>query len=313
MRFLVIGTSSIGRRHTKNLTTLGHDVEVADIVEDNFEEAVEEGATKTHLIPDDRMTIPDENYDAVLICTPAKTHYELAMTAIRNENNIFVEKPLCFTKAQGYEITNEATINDVKLMCGCNLRFENGIQLIKNLLSSDTIGDILAVDAHYGHYLPLDDKDYEEKIKTDQKGWDVDLRASIHEIDLLISIFGKPIYWDSKLHTFMDFGVYDRAITTMNFKNDIIATVESNYLEFGYNRTIKFLGKKGTIIWDFNEHTVRLRTEEIDAWRVFKTDPDINSMYMTEMEYFTGYIEGKYLPLSYMNGTNALTVIQDRD
>jgi predicted dehydrogenase len=97
MRLVIIGHGSIGKRHHRNAVSLG----------------VPESAIK---IVDPAMTVASSlkkalasRPDAVCICTPLRTHYEIAQKVLTQTTaSLFVEKPLCAEIDQARELVELA-------------------------------------------------------------------------------------------------------------------------------------------------------------------------------------------------------------
>ncbi len=91
MKFLIAGFGSIGRRHFRNLVSLGED----DIL-----------FLRSHLgnLPDEEIgdfpvytdlkSALDQNPDAVIIANPSSLHLEVAIPAAERGCDILLEKPL---------------------------------------------------------------------------------------------------------------------------------------------------------------------------------------------------------------------------
>lgn len=103
---------SIGRRHAKNAIALGHDVQWNDAnSETRFEHERAEWSS-----------VRSMDADAILICTPASTHADVARALLGWgwDGPLFVEKPLALSVA---ECEVFRTWPNVVQMCGYNWRF----------------------------------------------------------------------------------------------------------------------------------------------------------------------------------------------
>ncbi len=106
MKVLVIGCGSIGRRHIRNIRTLGHDVQISDIDPAVVNAVAEEMGWTAPRLPQtygaSALGTPEfAPADAVMICTPAWTHETVAeqLLAEGYRGPLFVEKPLALRSA----------------------------------------------------------------------------------------------------------------------------------------------------------------------------------------------------------------------
>ena len=87
MKFLVIGSGSIGQRHIKNLKLLGiNDIQVFD---DN-EKLLKSIEKKLEIKKQKKLNF--KQIDCTLICTPPNSHIKLAKLAL--ENSIIIHKTI---------------------------------------------------------------------------------------------------------------------------------------------------------------------------------------------------------------------------
>lgn len=96
MRVTVIGAGSIGSRHARNLKALGCDVTLVDQPESKAVVVAFQLDVQSAYDSEEAVAA---NPDAVLICTPAKTHAAVArqLLACGYAGPLFVEKPLALS------------------------------------------------------------------------------------------------------------------------------------------------------------------------------------------------------------------------
>ena len=151
MRFLVVGTGSVGARHCRNLGALGHAVMAWDVDPARLDEVSGVTGVKTAGSLDQALaTRPD----AALICTPPSSHVRLALQAVDAGAHLFIEKPLAATTSDALTLVDEVERRGRILAVGFNLRFLPSLRRVKTLLDDRRIGKVLAVRAEFGSYLP---------------------------------------------------------------------------------------------------------------------------------------------------------------
>jgi predicted dehydrogenase len=89
--------------------------------------------------------------DAVIISTPSKVAFEIAKKILNNKINLLIEKPLGLNLYQSKILTDLALKNEVFLKTGYNLRFDEGVKKIKELLIKNKIGRIYFIKIIYGN------------------------------------------------------------------------------------------------------------------------------------------------------------------
>ncbi len=80
--------------------------------------------------------------DAIVIATPANTHADLSLRALKAGKHVFVEKPMALNTADGAAMVDAADHAQRTLFVGHLLLYHPAIVKIKALLSSDTVGQL---------------------------------------------------------------------------------------------------------------------------------------------------------------------------
>ena len=79
-----------------------------------------------------------ENCDAVLVCTPNKTHVEIASDAVARDKHVFCEKPFAIGIEDAAKLLATANGTDRVFQVGHNRRYAPVYAKLKELLGSDT-------------------------------------------------------------------------------------------------------------------------------------------------------------------------------
>jgi len=77
---------------------------------------------------------------AVVIATPAETHFALASEAMRRGKDVFVEKPLATNYREGFELQALAERTGRVLMVGHLLEYHPAVHKLSELMSSGALG-----------------------------------------------------------------------------------------------------------------------------------------------------------------------------
>ena len=91
-------------------------------------EAMKERTGAAYSATDAMTVIEDEDVDAVVIATRHDSHGRYVLDALQRDKHVFVEKPLCLTRAELTEIETAARVSKGILMVGFNRRFSPFVQ-----------------------------------------------------------------------------------------------------------------------------------------------------------------------------------------
>lgn len=317
MRFLVVGCGSIGQRHISNLLNLGEEVAGCDINE-NLAKQI----TKKYQIPfftDIKRALEKYSPDAVLVCTPTHLHIPIAEQALKENCHVFIEKPISH-KSQGVEkligLRNEK--NKIVLVA-CNLRFHPPIRFIKNKIDEGRLGRLISARVQFGHYLPnwRPDQDYRKVYSAKSEAGGGILLDSIHEIDYVTWIFGKPkhIFSYSIKGSDLEIEVEDVGEILLKYERALVE-IHMDYLRHYKMRSCEIIGTEGTIFWQSSGKNpeimdVVLYSSSGEILEKKRENVDVNIQYIEEMRHFINCIKGKEKPVNTIeNALQSLRIIE---
>lgn len=91
--------------------------------------------------------LQNDSLVAVVITTPASTHYELAKLFLKAGKHVLVEKPACSSAAEMTELHQIAKDKNKVLMIDHTYLYSGPINSIKNLLHENILGQMLYIDS----------------------------------------------------------------------------------------------------------------------------------------------------------------------
>jgi len=298
MRFLVIGTGSIGQRHCRNLVALGHAVLAWDDDPGRIREVdAIPGVTRAGSLEQALATAPD----GALMCTPPASHVALARRALAAGAHLFIEKPIAHVSDEVPKLIDEAERCGRLLAVGFNLRFLPSLRRVKALLDDKRVGKVLAVRAEFGSYLPdwRPGRDYRENYAVRAAQGGGILLDAIHELDYLGWLFGEVAEVLCAAGHVSDLAgdTEDLAEVTLRFESGALGQVHLDYLQRAYRRNLQVIGDTGVITWDYPTHTVTVLAPDPRPEAMSAADGDANDMYEEELRQFIRCIEGRESPL----------------
>jgi predicted dehydrogenase len=115
-------------------------------------------------VDDYRKLIEDSTIDAIHICTPNATHYQMAREALLAGKHVLCEKPLSISVEQALELVSLAQQRSLR-NCVChNLRYYPMVQQIRRMREDGDLGDVLVVQGTYSQDWLLFETDWNWRI-----------------------------------------------------------------------------------------------------------------------------------------------------
>lgn len=267
----IIGAGRMGERHALayEKITNANLIGFADVIPEKSQKLAEKFNKKNYSIDE---ILENNDIDAVHVCTPNNSHFEISLKAIRSGKHVLIEKPMALKLEDCDIIISEAKKFNVNLMIGHTYRYYPSSLKVKELLDSGIIGEVKLV-LGYG----LDPGQISGKGKTpdwalsSEMGGGVFIDA-IHGVDLFrywfdteISQVFVPIM--DKIHD--EFSAEQMGMATIIFKNNIVATIMPVAPTWGIRENVtKIVGKKGVISVSYGEE-VKVGKE---TWQVYDFD-----------------------------------------
>ncbi len=195
----------------------------------------------------------ENNFDAVILCTPNAFHHEGAVEASGIGKHVLTEKPLDISLENMDLMISSCKKANVKLGVAYQRRTSPDNITIKKLIQENKLGKIFAADLTVKNY--RDDNYYKS---GDYRGtWNIDgggpfMQQASHYIDLYGWFFGKPDKVVSFLDTFMhDIETEDHGAAIFRHGNGMISTViVSTAAKPGFAAKFEIHSEAGTIVME---------------------------------------------------------------
>ena len=169
--------------------------------------------------------------DAIIIVSPNQTHFKYLKFFLKKnfKGYIFCEKPISETKNKLKQIEKDLINNYKKVFINFNQRYNPITQCLKKILSNPKSGKAIYVNLSISQGLAFTEK-YKKNWRSKQKKNTIILNKSIHYIDLLIYLFGKPVKIKNNLSNQAQTAKpFDTNILQLEFKNKILANIFISY------------------------------------------------------------------------------------
>jgi predicted dehydrogenase len=139
LRIGVIGCGKIAEKHLnayKKIKT--SEIIVSDIVEKGKAIAQNYGV---ELNDNPDKLIEDPQVDAIDVCIPTPSHYEIILKALDNDKHVFCEKPLARNLWEAKEIEKKANQVNKVVMVGYIYRFHPAFEFARDIIKEKIIGE----------------------------------------------------------------------------------------------------------------------------------------------------------------------------
>ncbi|MFH1522514.1 MAG: Gfo/Idh/MocA family oxidoreductase [Patescibacteria group bacterium] len=303
LKILQIGLGSMGKRRIRNL--LFHKIKPEqicgfDISEKRCLEVKKEYNIRT--INNFQKALKEFKPNVFIISTPPNLHDKYFLYAAKHKINFFVEVP---TVDRGYKELLPMLTKKFVAAPSCTFRYVPAIKKIKELLDENTIGQPLTFNHYLGQYLP-DWHPYEDyrKVYFAQKETGGAREMLPYELNWLSFIFQslpiKATGISAKVSS-LEMTADDIYSVIAKFKNGIIGNIMIDLLNREAGRTLKIIGSKGTIDWNWLKYEIRImragekksrliNVKKVKQFKHYNTTEDI---YIEEIKYFLDAINKK--------------------
>ncbi len=181
----------------------------------------------------------DQNINAIVIASPAITHKDLATEALKNDKDVFIEKPYCLSLPDAQKLSELAANKNKVLMVGHLLNYHNAFVKMKELVKNGKIGILQNIRANR---LALGAIRKEESVVYD---------LSAHDISMILSIVKElPIGVNvQSIHHHDNIGP-DAVSIKLSFSKGVTALINSDWMCPYKEHKFSIIGSKGSLIFD---------------------------------------------------------------
>lgn len=201
---------------------------------------VEENYPKTKTTPNWEDIMADPDVDAVVVATPASTHYEIAKVALAADKHVLVEKPLAMCAREAEELVALAEAKAKTLMVGHTFLYNSAVRYLKQLLDRGELGDLYYI---YSQRLNLG------QVRSDVNAW---WNLAPHDVSILLYLMNGELPVSVVAHG-MDYiqpGIEDVVFATLTWANRVTAHIQVSWLDPGKVRKINLVASRKMVVYD---------------------------------------------------------------
>jgi predicted dehydrogenase len=184
--------------------------------------------------------INDPEVDAIVVATPASTHFELAKSCLKAGKHVLVEKPLAMFTKEADELVSLATSAQKILMVGHSFLYNAAVNYAKKLVDDGELGDTYYM---YSQRLNLG------QVRSDVNAW---WNLAPHDVSILLYLMNgeMPVAVTAHGIDYIQPGIEDVVFATMTWKNGVTAHIHVSWLDPGKIRRMTLVGSRKMVVYD---------------------------------------------------------------
>jgi predicted dehydrogenase len=222
---------------------------------------------------DYKKLLKEEDLNGVMISTPVATHFPIAREFLTRGKHVMIEKPLTDSFDSGLELVKLAEEKKRVLMVGHTFEYTGAVHKIKEIIESGELGRILYVSS------------IRVNLGLFQRDINVVWDLAPHDISILIYVLGEtPVSVSSQGMAHYQHDIEDVAITTLHFKNGLIAFLHNSWLDPKKIRKFTIVGTRKMLVYD------DIKTQE--KIKIYDKGLEVPPYYDTFAEFHFAYRSG---------------------
>jgi predicted dehydrogenase len=301
-RVIVVGTGNWGRNLVRNFYDLDA---LAGVAEVNPDLRNKVAATYPDVVTyTDYREVLGTDVQAVVLATPAPTHYQLAIAALKAGKDVFVEKPMTLQTEQARTLAEYAQEHSRILMVGHLLLYQPAIAWMREYLASGKAGSVLHIATQRAKL---------GKVRTEENVW---WSFAPHDISVILDLLGNPQIQQVQAHghAMLQVGIEDNVHVDLRFEGSQTAHIHCSWYWPLNQRSTVVIAQKQMLVYDEVLQTVTIHNKSVDAnlnnrdegsWsvEVAKSEP-----LKIECEHFLECLDTRKRPRS--DGWNGVAVVE---
>ncbi len=300
---IVVGGGNWGKNLIRNFYQLNT---LSGIVEVDSEKQTEYQTDYPNLkIYLDYQEALKTDISAIVIATPAPTHYQLAKAALEAGKDVFVEKPMTLKAEQAKSLAEYADKHGRILMVGHLLLYQPAITWMREHLDTGKAGKVLHVATTRTKL---------GRVRKEENVW---WSFAPHDISVVLHLLSNPEVKkiNAQGQAILQLGIKDNVHVDLTFQQDKTAHIHCSWYHPLLQRSTVVIAEKQMLVYDEVAQTVTVFDKSIDRTTLknidggsSKIDIAASEPLKLECEHFLNCIETRTKPIS--DGWNGVAVVE---
>jgi len=242
---------------------------------------VEANFPRTKAVDSIDFALNDPEVNAVVIATPAATHFDLARKVLDAGKHVFVEKPLATRTSEVDELAKSAVEKRLIVMAGHTFVYNAAVRHVKKLIDGRELGDIRYI--------------YSQRLNLGRIRADIDALWNFapHDISIIQYWLGglEPVSVSRHGMDFMQKGIDDVVFLNLEYPSKVIASVHVSWLDPQKVRKMIVVGSKKMVVYDdIAENKIAIYDKGIDRKAILGENMDFDHPRPLQFNYRSGDI-----------------------
>ena len=225
--------------------------------------------------------LADSEVDAVVIATPAGSHFALAKQALEAGKHAFVEKPLATKASEVDELRRCADARGLVVMTGHTFIYNSAVRYVKKLIDAGELGEIRYI--------------YSQRLNLGRIRGDIDALWNFAPHDISIIQYWldnpEPLSVSRQGMAYMQDGIDDVVFLNLEYPGKIIANVHVSWLDPQKVRKTIVVGSRKMVVYDdLAESKIAIFDKGIDRKAILGENMDFDHPQPTSFNYRSGDI-----------------------
>ena len=204
---------------------------------------------------DTEEVFQDPDVGAVVIASPAATHFELARRALESDKHVLVEKPMATTEAEVVELGKIAADRDLVAAAGHTFVYNSAVSYLKTLIDGGDLGEVRYI--------------YSTRVNLGRIRSDVDALWNFapHDVSIIQYLLGDqaPIAVTRRRMDYVQPGIEDVTFLHLEYPNKVMAQIHVSWLDPHKTRRMTVVGTDKMAVYDeLAENKIAIYDKGID-------------------------------------------------
>ena len=217
--------------------------------------------------------IADPSVDAVVIATPVKHHFELALQALRAGKHVLVEKPMTSSSDESSRLIDEAASRRLVLMVDHTFVYTGAVRKMRELTQAGDLGEIYYYDS-----VRINLGLFQHDVNV---LWDL----AVHDLSIMDFVLSeRPVAVSATGLAHVAGKPHNIAYMSMFFGGNLIAHVHANWLSPVKVRRTLLGGSRRMVVFDDLEASEKIKVYD----RGISVNTSAENVYQMLVAYRTG-------------------------